>query len=436
MKNGWILFVAGRYLRVKRKTSGIGSALLAVGGLAVGVMALLTVLSVMNGFQLNFIEDILEISSFHIRITDLPGTTGGEDPDGDLIRSAASVPGIKSVLPFRDIQTLSRGRDGEFTPCLVRALPPDTAELDPDLIRQLNVYQGSFDLSTENTIILGFELAYRLGVYPGDQVSLVSMAGETFSLLSPETRDFRVAGIFRSGYYEFDSGLALISLKGAGLLADETGYVYGIKLRDRYRDQAVLGALQGASWLGDRKITSWREYNRAFFGALRMEKNAMIILVGLIFLVVGVNIYHSQKRAVMERQEEIGILRTLGASPSRTRQVFLLEGVLIGLLGATLGVLLGLLLTQNLQEVFAAAERIGNWGVALGNGVLRLLGQTDRLLRPVSRAFFYLPEVPVRVLPGETLMIFLFAFLSSVAAAFFASRRVSEIHPARVLRYE
>jgi len=99
-------------------------------------------------------------------------------------------------------------------------------------------------------------------------------------------------------------------------------------------------------------------------------------------------------------------------------------------------VLLGLLLTQNLQDVFAAAERIGNWGVALGNGVLRLLGQTDRLLRPVSRAFFYLPEVPVRALPGETLMIFLFAFLSSVAAAFFASRRVSEIHPARVLRYE
>ncbi|MBI9103442.1 MAG: ABC transporter permease [Spirochaetales bacterium] len=429
----WILFVAQRYMRVKRKTSGIGSAMLAVLGLGVGVTALITVLSVMNGFQLSFIEDILEISSYHIRVTpDERPEESSSEFSGELLDTR----GVKAVLPFIDVQTLYRGDGSDYTPGLLRAVPPNVKELDSTLIEQLNVERGSFDLDGQNKIVIGFEMAYRLGVDLGDIVSVVSMAGRSFSMLSPETVDFMVTGIFRSGYYEFDSGLSFISLEGGKTISDSTNLIYGLKLEDSYKDEVVMNRLFQNGVAREDEMVSWRMYNKAFFGALRMEKNAMKILVGLIFLVVGVNIYHSQKRNVMERQEEIGIMRTLGASPGDTMKIFLVEGMLIGLVGAAAGTLLGLLVSMNIQFLFTMAETIGNFGVSLINSFIYMTGSTGGYLRPVTRAFFYLPEVPVRVLPGEVLMIFLFAFFSSVAAAYFAGRRIMEINPASVLRYE
>ncbi len=431
MRFSWIIFVARRYLRVKRKTSGIGSAMLAVLGVCVGVMALITVLSVMNGFQLNFIEDILEISSYHVRIT---------DPEGDIsttfLDELRSEPDVRAVLAFRDLQTLCRGGGSDYIPCLIRALPSNTGALDPGLIEQLNIYRGAFDLSATNNIIIGYETAYKLGVDLEDTLSIVSMAGDSFSLLSPQSLDFTVTGIFKSGYYEFDSNLSFISLEGAETISDTRQLVYGIKLNDSYKDQELIRTIASSGKLGERLLLSWRDYNKAFFGALRMEKNAMMILVGLIFLVVGLNIYYSQKRNVMERQEEIGIMRTLGATPLAVREVFLLEGMLIGIIGAAIGTLAGLLLAQNIHFIFFAGEILGNTGVTLGNKLFQFIGFGPDYFPAVTRAFFYLPEVPVRVLPGEVFMIFMFAFFSSVAAAFFASRRISEINPSQVLRYE
>jgi lipoprotein-releasing system permease protein len=412
-------------------------------------MALLTVLSVMNGFQLDFIEDILEISSFHLRLTPElnPGTEEASDPslpappDPELINLLTANREVLSVLPFRDIQTLIRGDKGNWTPCLIRALPENTAALDPGFVRQLGLAQGSLNLSAPDSLIIGREMAYRLGVRVGDKLGLVAMAGENFALLSPSTRDFTVTGIFHSGYYEFDYSLALVSFAGAGVLRDSQKLTYGVKLRDRYRDRQFLTALDK---LGENyarlsgedvrlKAVSWREYNRAFFGALKMEKNAMMILVGLIFLVVGMNIYHSQKRNVLERQEEIGIFRALGGSPEKTRRIFLLEGALIGIFGASLGTLLGMLISRNIQEIFTLVENLVNLGIG---GYFSLLGQAGGETLKEAPGFFLFPAIPVRIIFREAVMIHLFAFLSSLLAAYFASLRVTEINPSRVLRYE
>ena len=432
MKILWILFIARRYFRVKRKTSGIASSFIAVGSLTVGVMALIAVLSVMNGFQLGFIENILEISSFHIRLTPPEGRETTEESPA-LAEELLDDPGIRSVLPFRNIQTLIGGENSSPIPCLVRAIPEEAPTLDPGFVDHLGIYRGSFDLGDGRGILLGYGLSVRLGVNLGDTVSLVSMAGRGFSLLSPETLDFEVRGIFQSGYYEFDSGLAVVSLAASSALAEGIPLIYGIKVENFRQDRPVYRRLAENPLLEGWHRESWQEYNRAFFGALRLEKNAMMILIGLIFLVVGANIYNVQKRNVIERHEEIGILRSFGASPRGIRMIFLFEGLLIGFFAGILGVLLGLLVTQNIRPLFRIVEMVLNFAVETGNRLLPLLsgGAPGR-----GFSYFVLPEFPVRVLYGEVVMIFLFAFFSSLLAAYLAGRRVSTIQPSQALRYE
>lgn len=428
----WILFIARRYFRVKRRTSGIASSFIAIGGLTVGVMALITVLSVMNGFQLGFIESILEVSSFHIRLTPPEGENSPKDASA-LAKKLLKDSAIRSVLPFRDIQTLIQGWNSSSIPCLVRAVPEETPVLDPKFMDQLEVYWGNFDLGGEGGILLGHELAQRLGVGPGDTISLVSMAGKGFDLLSPKTVDFEVRGIFRSGYYEFDSGLAVVSLSSSSMLAEGVPLIYGVKAADFNKDRSVFQGLKENPLLEGWQFETWREYNRAFFGALRLEKNAMMILIGLIFLVVGANIYNAQKRNVIERYEEIGILRSFGASPWGIRMIFLCEGLLIGFTGGILGVLTGLLVTQNIEAILRGVAGGLNFFVTMGNSLAPPFSKDGAGGAP---SYFYIPEFPVRVLYGEVLLIFLFSFFSSLLAAYLAGRRVSAIEPSQALRCE
>jgi lipoprotein-releasing system permease protein len=179
---------------------------------------------------------------------------------------------------------------------------------------------------------------------------------------------------------------------------------------------------------------SWRAFNRSIFGALRLEKTLMMLLVGLIFVVVGGNIYQSLRRSVVERTEEIAVLKALGAPPASIRTVFTLEGLLIGVLGGVIGVTLGLLVSENVNGVFALAE----WTVNAVTGALQLLGGAigEGRFTIFSPAYFYITEVPTRAVLWETVGIFLFAMVSATAAAYFASFRVARIKPAEVLRNE
>lgn len=423
----WILFVAGRYFRTKRKIGRISVQALQVAGITVGVMALITVLGVMNGLQLGFIEDILEISSYHLRID-----TGQKIPDDDILEKLGNLKEVKAAVPFREVQTLGRGMFEEYESILVRCVPKNTPELDTGLIEQLALSRGSFDLTEERSIILGHEYALEVGVQVGDTLSLLSLGS---GFIRPDTVDFTVTGLFRSGYYDFDRSLAFVSLSDYGLLGSEedaTPLTVGVKLQDRFRDDRGIQKILETIDIAPEDVVSWRDYNRSFFGALRMEKIAMMFLVGLIFLVVGVNIFHSQRRAVYERQEEIGVLRSLGAGPSAIRLVFLFDGFFIGLTGAAMGLVLGLLTAQNVNLLFTAVEAAGNFVLRLGGALFSSSGGVDML----SPSYFYLIEVPVRVIYREVLAIFIFAVLSSGVAAYTASVRVSRIYPQEVLRYE
>lgn len=431
MKGGWILFLARRYFRTKRRNRGLAPSILSVTGIAVGVLTLISVLGVMNGFQLGFINDILAISSYDLRVS-LPN---GTLTDAQLARMR-SLPGIDTVLPFRDVQTMISSGNGDFQAAVVRGVPADAARLDPSLAAHLNVISGTLSLAQNKSIVMGYGLAENLGVQVGDSVSIVSLAGGSFNALRPESLIFTVGGIFKSGYYEFDQSLAFVSLAAASSLGSPSeDLVYGVKLANRFRDLQAMGQIRNAFPGVTMNIESWRTYNSAFFGALRMEKLVMMLLLGLIFVVVGVNIYHFLQRTVIERREEIGILRSLGASPRAMQAVFIFDGLYIGTFGSLVGLLLGLLISAHINEIFAFVELVINVVlVALGALLVPFAG--GAALSAFSPAYFYISRIPSQVLFHEALLIFLFGIAAAVVAAFFASRRATEIKPQEVIRYE
>lgn len=433
----WIPFAASRYLSARRRDKSSPSSILAVSGIGVGVMALIVVLSVMNGFQLGFIESILEISSYHLRVEPAPAA----ELDPKLLSDIRAVPGVSAALPFVELQTIARGERRTQQGCLVRGIPADARGLDPGLASRLDFEQGGFDLGDPRAVLVGAELARSLAVAVGDELSLLSLSGAALDTLAPEDAVFRVAGIFRSGFYEYDLGWAFIGIEAAARLhGGQVPYVYGVKLADRWRDEAAAASLSRLASAAGAKVSSWRVFNRAFFGALRTEKVMMFLLVGLIFVVVGVSVFQSQRRAALERREEIGLLRAVGASAAAVRLVFAFDGFVVGLIGAAAGLLAGLVVSGNIAAFFAGLELVVNAGIDAANAVLSLVSggraAVSGSFSIFSPAVFYLKEIPSRTIAAEAAAVFLFGLGSATAAAWLASGRAARERPAEVLRYE
>ncbi|GHV81535.1 hypothetical protein AGMMS49991_00930 [Spirochaetia bacterium] len=445
----WIGFIAGRYVSRGRRNRSAASSVLAVLGIFTGVLALTVILAVMNGFQLGFIESIVEISSYYIRLESYP-----EGDDGDALAARIrNLPLVTAAVPFRELQGIVQGDRGEQQVAVVRGLPPDALEQDRGMAEKLEFLSGGFDLAAADSIILGAELARRLAVRLGDTMTLVSLSGSgLFGGGEPDEPDaadslFTVTGIFRSGFYEYDLGWAFINTgTAASLLGADDSLSLGIKLRNRWQDNRGIEqirklpeyeALAASGRVGEGR--PWRDYNRAFYGALRTEKLLMFVLVGLIFIVVGLNIFQAQRRTVLERREEIGLLRAVGATDRAVRLIFVWDGFIIGLTGAGLGMALGLLIACNIGAFFSILEGTVNGVINLMNGIAVLFGASDAGsgdFAVFSPAVFYIREITARIIPREVIMVFLFGFLSAVLAAWFASGRVSRTKPAEVLRYE
>lgn len=427
----WILFVALRYFRSARKKRSISTSALAVAGIAVGVMALIAVLGVMNGFQLGTIEAILEVNSYHLRVDAAPGEVEGGEAGAwpeSVLHAAGELDAVRAALPFLDVQAIGRGLFSSSQVIFLRGLPSNAMELDPGFADTVEVESGAFDLRGTQQIVLGAELARSLGADTGSIVQMVNLSGPRLNALRPEEISFLVVGTFRSGFWDYDRSWAFISLETAQALAGNADeLVVGLKLQDRFADRRVMAELD-ARLDGAARVESWREYNRSIFGALRLEKTLMLVLLGIIFVVVGASIYQSLRRTVVERREEIALLKALGASPRGVRAVFLFDGAFIGFVGASLGTVLGLLVSEHINEIFEIAELVAR-------AMAALLGRASGPAA-FSSDYFYIEEIPSSVLPGETLLIFMFAVVSSTAAAYLAGSRATRIRPAQVLRYE
>ena len=428
MKRLWVLFVASRYIFKGRSSSPV----LAILGIAVGVLALIVIIAVMNGFQLGFIESILEVSSYHLRVESFD-----QGKIDEIQAVLLGIPGVKAVVPFKEYQAISRGRRSAQQAVLVRGLGENTLDIDKAMKGRLDFEEGFFDVSSKKNALLGSELARRLGLSIGDEITIFSLTG----ILSQEDGsgfNGYVTGIFRTGYYEYDCSWVFLNIENSSFLQNECDLKLGVKLTNRFMDKTALEqARKKLSSYEGIKISSWRDYNRSFFGALRTEKLFMFILVGLIFIVVGLNIFQAQRRSVLQRREEIGLLRAVGGTRTDVRFVFVFDGAIIGLTGAFIGLIIGLAVALNISDFFTLVENIINWFINIINMLAGRLGigMTGNFA-VFSPAVFYIKEIPSRVLPHEVALIFLFGFLSALAAAWFASRKASKIQPAEVLRYE
>jgi len=431
LKKIWILFVASRYIFKGRSSSPV----LAVLGIGIGVLALIVIIAVMNGFQLGLIESILEISSYHIRLESFP-----EQEADALQRLARSVPGVQAAVQFKELQVLARGWRSTQYAVLVRGLKEDTLSFDSEMKRILEFEEGSFDLSGKNNILIGAELSYRIGAGIGDVITLYSITGILSAEEETGSDNFIITGIFRSGYYDYDNSWAFINIESVSLLDTDNDLKIGVKLANRFMDRNSMNQairILTSEGYHDYKISSWRDYNRSFFGALRTEKLFMFILVGLIFIVVGLNIYQAQRRSVLQRREEIGLLRAVGGNEKSVQLVFIIDGAVIGLTGACAGLVFGLLIAVNIQQFFTLIENIVNGVIYLFNSVAGNFAEGasgDFII--FSPTVFYVKEITSRIIVYEVVLIFVFGFLSSLVAAWFASRKVTKIQPAEVMRYE
>ena len=423
----WIFDVSRRFASVDRKSRSSATSFLAVLVICFGVMSLVTVVSVMNGFQMSFVNAIMELSSFHIRVSNLESQA-----EADFLDSCADSKEIRCVSPFYESQALLVGNKSKESAGIIRGVDARTCEFDEGFAREIKIVSGSFDLSSADSIVLGSYLAQSLGVTTGNTVNLLALSGGKDVELLSQNRQFKVTGIFECGYYDINQGYAFVSLEAAHMYFGEDAPVfYGIKIRRPQNDGFVSAAIKNR--FPDAAVQSWREYNRTFFGALRVEKNILMLLVFLIFVVVAVNIYNGMRRLVFERSHEIAALSALGGTSFQIKAIFVVRGFLTGAAGTVIGIVLGIFISLNIRSVFLGVSHCLYWLELFFTSVF---SPENAAFVTENQMYAIYASIPARIIPSEVLLISLFGVLSPLLASVLASRSVLKLKIAEVLHNE
>ncbi|MEF8720065.1 MAG: lipoprotein-releasing ABC transporter permease subunit [Candidatus Accumulibacter necessarius] len=409
------LLIGLRYTRAKKHNHFISFiSLISMFGIALGVAALIVVLSVMNGFQTELRSRILAVVS-HVQITG----AGGEMVGWERVASmAADEPHVIATAPFVQAQgMLAYGES--VRGAMVRGILPDQEDKVADF--RPHMKSGELDalLPDSFNIVLGSELARALGVFVGDRVTLIAPQGVvTPAGVVPRLKTFNVVGLFEVGMYEYDSGLALIHLADAQRLYRMADRVSGVRLKldDLFVAPRVARSLAGKLDI-NAFISDWTRSHANFFRAVQIEKNMMFIILSLIVAVAAFNIVSTLVMAVTDKQSDIAILRTLGASPGSIMAVFIVQGALIGFIGLGLGVAGGVALALNVDVVVPFIERI------LGTQFL-------------AKEVYYISNLPSELQWRDVTTITGVAFVLALVATIYPSWRAARVNPAAALRYE
>ena len=403
-----------RYLRAKRRNGFISFISLAsILGILIGVMALITTISVMNGFQEELRDRILGMVS-HATIDGL---------DGPLVNWQAAVAlsqkdkRVLGAAPYVQTEALLQGarRQG----ALIRGVLPSQEPRVSDLGSKMKKGRLEDLKPGEYKIILGNELAQTLGVDVGDSVNVfVSEATVTPIGPIPRARRFKVSGIFEVGAQEYDFGLAVIHLQDAQRLLRMEDGVTGVRLKltDIWDAWNVARSLADGM-AGMYKVRDWTRDHENFFRSLKMEKTIMFVLLSLVIAIAAFNLVSSLVMLVQDKQADIAILRTLGLSPGAVMRVFMVQGTVIGVVGVGLGVLCGVLLSENLSYIVKFIE-----------------GLTGSELMPAD--VYYISGVPTAVEPSDVALVAAVAFVMCLLATIYPARRAARTDPASALRYE
>jgi lipoprotein-releasing system permease protein len=418
MQTPYELILGWRYTRAGRATRRNGFisfiSLISMLGIAVGVAALIIVLSVMNGFQKEVRDRMLGVLS-HIEVFE-PG--GQAIPNlNEVMGTIRQHPEVLGAAPFVGAQALmARGEDMKGT--LVRgidpALEPSVTDLAADLSQTVlpRLVAGGFG------VILGGELARSLGVGVGDTVTLIAPSGQvTPAGVVPRIRQMTVVGTFDSGHFEYDSALALLHIEDAARIFRVEGATgVRVKIKDLHAAREV--AISMASELDPGLLVrDWTRQNRTWFAAVQLEKRMMSIILTLIVAVAAFNLVSTLVMTVTDKRADIAILRTLGASPQSIMGIFMVQGAMIGIIGTALGLLFGLGVAFNIDTLVPALERL------LGASFL-------------PQDVYLISRMPSDPQQGDILPVGLISLALSFVATIYPSWRASRVNPAEALRYE
>ena len=409
------LLIGLRYTRAKKHNHFISFiSLISMLGIALGVAALIVVLSVMNGFQTELRSRILAVVS-HVQITGGSGEMAGWQV---VAEQAAGQPHVLASAPFVQAQAMLTSGQA-VRGALVRGILPDQEDRVADF--RPHMKSGKLDDLTPDSfnIVLGSELARALDVRVGDRVTLIAPQGVvTPAGVIPRLKTFNVVGLFEVGMYEYDSGLALIDLADAQRLYRMDDRVSGVRLKldDLFKAPQVARALASSLPI-NAFISDWTRSHANFFRAVQIEKNMMFIILSLIVAVAAFNIVSTLVMAVTDKQADIAILRTLGASPMSIMLVFIVQGALIGFIGLGLGVAGGVALALNVDVVVPFIESL------LGTQFL-------------AKEVYYISNLPSELQWSDVTTIVGVAFVLALVATIYPSWRASRVNPAEALRYE
>ena len=409
------ILIGLRYTRAKRRNHFISFiSLISMAGIGLGVAALIVVLSVMNGFQKELRTRILGVAS-HIQIT---GIDGGLHDWPALAAQAMTHPEVLKAAPFVQSQGMF-SVDGGVKGALIRGIEPELEDGVADFRKSIT--SGSLDALQPGRfgVVLGADLARSLKVYVGDKLTLIAPQGSvTPAGVVPRVRSFTVVGIFEVGMYEYDAGLALINLQDAQRLYQMGETVSGVRLKveDLFAAPRIAREL-AATINADAYLHDWTKSHANFFRAVQIEKNVMFIILLLIVAVAAFNIVSTLVMAVQDKQADIAILRTLGASPGSIMAIFVIQGALIGLIGLAIGVLGGVTLALNIDVVVPAIER------AFG-------------IQFLAKDVYYISDLPSELQWADVITISSVSFVLTLVATLYPSWRASRLNPAEALRYE
>ena len=405
------LFIALRYLFSRRKHGFISAiSLISMLGVALGVAALIIVLGVMNGFSQNLRDKILGVNA-HVLVTSLQGPFAEYEGYCEQIRK---IPQVRAVLPFVYAEVmLSSGQKAKGA--ILRGVDPEAASraltLKEDMVRgSLRELQAQGD---PHTILLGQDLAARLGLTTGDTVHMMSPSGKKSAAgFSPKIMNFRLAGVFDTGMYEYDSSLAYVSIPAAQeVLGFRRDMVTGLEVRlsDIYAAPETAEAIENSVSGKSLNARTWMEMNQELFSALKLEKTAMGIILLIMIMVGSFSIVTTLIMLVMEKKQDIAVLMSMGAKPGNIKRIFIYQGSLIGAIGTAAG-------------------------YALGLGISYCL-KTYQIIK-LPQDIYYLDRIPIQLAAIDLTWIGIAALALCFLATLYPASRAAKLEPARVLRYE
>ena len=420
------LFISLRYLRARRKQVFVSIiTFISIAGIFLGVAALIIVLAVMNGFETDLRNKILGINS-HIVLMEYSGAMRNHQR---VMREVAQIPGVVAATPFIYSQAMLKN-GGNVTGIVLRGLSTEEAL---KVIHLGKIREGNLDdwgegrkipglkpeLAGLPGILIGRELAKNLGVFLHETVFIVSPSGVATPMgMVPRMKPFVVVGIFESGFFEYDSTLAYISLKNCQEFLGMGEMVTGIEIRvdDIYKADRIAKRIEqklGYPYWG----RNWMEMNKNLFSALKLEKRVMFIILSLIVLVAAFNIISALIMIVMEKNKDIAILKTMGATRAGIMKIFIFQGFIVGAIGTFLGCIAGLAVAFNLEALSRFVENLFGFKILPGD-------------------VYYLSELPSQVNYGDVGIIILGTLLISFLSTIYPSWRASRLDPAEALRYE